>query len=49
MMAHAASMISFEVVRRDVGRHADGDAGRAVHQEFGSAAGRTVGSVVDSL
>ena len=27
-----------EVVRRDVGRHADGDAGRAVHQQIGQRA-----------
>ena len=32
-----------EVVRRDVGRHADGDAGRAVDQEVGHAAGQDLG------
>ena len=32
-----------EVVRRDVGRHADGDAGRAVDQEVGHAAGQHLG------
>ena len=29
-----------EVVRRDVGRHADGDAGRAVHQQVGQRGGQ---------
>ena len=38
-----------EVVRRDVGRHADGDAGRLpLTMRLGTRAGRTVGSRVDS-
>jgi hypothetical protein len=32
-----------QVVRRDVGRHADGDAGRAVHQQVGDPAGENLG------
>ena len=44
-----ALMISVRLCGRDVGRHADGDAGAAVDDEVGVAwPGRTVGSSVDS-
>ena len=33
-----------QIVRRDVGRHADGDAAGAVDQQIGKRAGRTTGS-----
>ena len=36
-------MISRQVVRRDVGRHADRDAGRAIDQQIGNAGGKDFG------
>ena len=38
-----ASMISRQVVRRNVGRHADRDAGRTVDEKIGNAGGKNFG------
>ena len=46
VIEHRATRIDHfaKIVRRDIGRHADGDTARAVDQEVRELAGRTFGS-----